>query len=122
AAGVRRGIQRVDRGGGGGALRSQRHLRRKWGRAAAARSVGWRRHVQVDGQQIPAVIVDPHDPNRVFAAVLGHPYGPNAERGVFRSTDGGKTWEKVLYKDENTGAFDVAFDPSNPGTVFATLW
>ena len=75
-----------------------------------------------DGQQIPAVIVDPRDPNRVFAAVLGHPYGPNAERGVFRSTDGGKTWEKVLYKDENTGAFDVVFDPSNPGTVFATLW
>jgi photosystem II stability/assembly factor-like uncharacterized protein len=75
-----------------------------------------------DGQQIPAVIVDPRDPNRVFAAVLGHPYGPNTERGVFRSTDGGKTWEKVLYRDENTGAFDVAFDPSNPQTVFATLW
>jgi len=75
-----------------------------------------------DGQQIPAVIVDPHDPNRVFAAVLGHPYGPNAERGVFRSTDGGKTWERVLYKDENTGAFDVVFDPSNAQTVFAVLW
>ena len=75
-----------------------------------------------DGQQIPAVIVDPHDPNRVFAAVLGHPYGPNEERGVFRSTDGGKTWEKVLYKDENTGAFDVVFDPSNPQTLFAVLW
>ena len=75
-----------------------------------------------DGQQIPAVIVDPHDPNRVFAAVLGHPYGPNTERGVFRSTDGGKTWERVLYKDENTGAFDVVFDPSNAQTVFAVLW
>ncbi|HYK11267.1 MAG TPA: hypothetical protein VEV39_10735 [Gemmatimonadales bacterium] len=75
-----------------------------------------------DGQQIPAVIVDPHDPNRVFAAVLGHPYGPNTERGVFRSTDGGTTWEKVLYTDENTGAFDVAFDASNPQVVFATLW
>src|SRR5512147_629923 len=61
-----------------------------------------------DGQQIPAVIVDPRDPNRVFAAVLGHPYGPNAERGIFRSLDGGASWTKVLYKDENTGAFDVA--------------
>ncbi|HWZ28665.1 MAG TPA: glycosyl hydrolase, partial [Gemmatimonadales bacterium] len=75
-----------------------------------------------DGQQIPAVIVDPHDPTRVFAAVLGHPYGPNAERGVFRSTDGGRSWEKVLYKDENTGAFDVVFNPANPQTVFAVLW
>ena len=75
-----------------------------------------------DGQQIPAVIVDPHDPNRVFAAVLGHPYGPNPERGVFRSMDGGRSWEKVLYKDENTGAFDVVFNPSNPQTLFAVLW
>jgi photosystem II stability/assembly factor-like uncharacterized protein len=75
-----------------------------------------------DGQQIPAVIVDPRDPNRVFAAVLGHPYGPNAERGIFRSTDGGASWTKVLYKDENTGAFDVAFDPADPNTVYAVLW
>ena len=60
----------------------------------------------------PRIIVDPHDPNRVFVAVLGHPYGPNAERGVFRSTDGGETWQKVLYKDENTGAVDLAFDPT----------
>ena len=69
-----------------------------------------------DGQQIPQIIVDPKNPDRLFVAVLGHPYGPNAERGVFRSTDGGKTFEKVLYKDENTGATDVAFDPSNPQT------
>ena len=55
-------------------------------------------------------------PNRLFVAVLGHPYGPNAERGIFRSTDGGKTFEKVLYKDENTGGVDVAFDPTNPHT------
>ena len=75
-----------------------------------------------DGQQIPALIVDPRDPNRVFAAVLGHPYGPNAERGVFRSTDGGATWTKVLYRDENTGAFDVAFDPADANTVYAVLW
>jgi photosystem II stability/assembly factor-like uncharacterized protein len=75
-----------------------------------------------DGQQIPALAIDPHDPNRLFAAVLGHPYGPNEERGIFRSTDGGATWKKVLYKDQNTGAFDVAIDPSNPNTVYATLW
>jgi photosystem II stability/assembly factor-like uncharacterized protein len=75
-----------------------------------------------DGQQIPALLVDPRDPERVFAAVLGHPYGPNAERGVFRSTDGGRNWEKVLYKDENTGAVDLAFDPADSRTVYASLW
>jgi photosystem II stability/assembly factor-like uncharacterized protein len=75
-----------------------------------------------DGQQITNIIIDPHDPNRVFVAVLGHPYGPNAERGVFRSTDGGETWKKVLYKDENTGATDLAFDPSNSQILYADLW
>src|SRR5213593_2099562 len=75
-----------------------------------------------DGQQIPQIAVDPRDPNRILVAVAGHPYGPNAERGIFRSTDGGKTFEKVLYTDENTGAMDVAFDPANPQTVFAVLW
>src|SRR5689334_24217813 len=75
-----------------------------------------------DGQQIPAILVDPRDPNRVLVAVLGHPYGPNAERGVFRSTDGGQNWTKVLYKDENVGAVDLAFDPTNPNTVYAALW
>jgi photosystem II stability/assembly factor-like uncharacterized protein len=75
-----------------------------------------------DGQQIPALAVDPRNPNRIFAAVLGHPYGPNPERGIFRSTDGGATWEKVLFKDENTGGSDVEIDPSNPDTVYASLW
>jgi hypothetical protein len=56
-----------------------------------------------DGQQIPQIIVDPKNPDRVFAAVLGHPYGPNEERGIYRSLDGGKTFERVLYVDENTG-------------------
>src|SRR5271167_214991 len=64
----------------------------------------WKHMGLADGQQIPVIRVDPRDPNRVFVAILGHPYGANKERGVFRSTDGGKTWEKVLYKDENTGA------------------
>ena len=75
-----------------------------------------------DAQQIAAIVVDAKDPNRLFVAALGHPYGPNAERGVFRSTDGGQTFQKVLYKDENTGAADLAFDPSNPQTIYATLW
>ena len=75
-----------------------------------------------DGQQIPAILVDPRDPDRVLVAVLGHPYGANAERGVFRTTNGGKSWEKVLYKDENTGAVALAFDPSDARTVYAALW
>jgi photosystem II stability/assembly factor-like uncharacterized protein len=75
-----------------------------------------------DGQQIPAIAVDPGDPNRLFVAVLGHPYGPNEERGIFRSTDGGRTFAKVLYRDENTGGVDVILDPSNPRIVYAALW
>lgn len=75
-----------------------------------------------DGQQIPALAIDPGDPNRLFAAVLGHPYGPNEERGIFRSTDGGATWQKVLYKDENTGGSDIEMDPSNPDVLYACLW
>ncbi|PYS92034.1 MAG: glycoside hydrolase [Acidobacteria bacterium] len=74
------------------------------------------------GQQIGAIIVDPKDANRILVAVLGHPYGPNEERGVFRSTDGGATFEKVLYKDENTGAIALAFDPKNSKTIYADLW
>jgi photosystem II stability/assembly factor-like uncharacterized protein len=102
-----------------------------------------------DGQQIPQLAVDPRDPNKVFAAVAGHPYGPNKERGVFRSTDGGQNFTKVLpasgngksanenpgnsnsaagnaasgqADDENIGASDVLIDPSNPEIVYATLW
>ncbi len=70
-----------------------------------------------DGQQIGKIVVDPHDPNRLFVAVLGHPYGPNPQRGVFRSTDGGTTFERVLYTDDDTGAFDVTFDPSDAAHV-----
>jgi photosystem II stability/assembly factor-like uncharacterized protein len=75
-----------------------------------------------DAQQIGAILVDPRDPNRVFVAAVGHPYGPNEERGVYRSTDGGTTWQKVLYKDPNIGAIDLAFDPTNAQTVYAVLW
>jgi len=75
-----------------------------------------------DAQQITSILVDPKDPNRVFVAAEGHPYGPNAERGVFRSTDGGQSFQKVLYKDENTGAADLVFDPANSQTIYAALW
>ena len=75
-----------------------------------------------DAQQIASIVIDPHDSNRLFVAALGHPYGPNPERGVFRSTDGGQTFQKVLYKDENTGAADLVLDPSNPRIVYAVLW
>ena len=73
-------------------------------------------------QMIAMVDVDPTNPDRLFVAALGHPYGPNPERGIFRSTDGGKTFEKVLYKDEYTGGNDVRIDPQNPNTVYAALW
>jgi photosystem II stability/assembly factor-like uncharacterized protein len=82
----------------------------------------WRHLGLRDGQQISAILVDPRDRNRLLVAVLGHPYGPNVERGVFRSTDGGESWQKVLYKDENTGAVDLAFDPTNPANVYAVMW
>jgi photosystem II stability/assembly factor-like uncharacterized protein len=75
-----------------------------------------------DAQQISSIIVDPKDPNRVFVAALGHPYGANDERGIYRSTDGGQNWQRVLYKDENTGAMQVALDPSNSQIVYADLW
>ena len=75
-----------------------------------------------NAQQIGGVAIDPKDENRVFVAALGHPYGPNTERGVYRTTDGGKTWERVLYKDENTGAIQVTIDPKNSNIVYADLW
>jgi photosystem II stability/assembly factor-like uncharacterized protein len=75
-----------------------------------------------DGQQIAQLSLDPKNPDRIFVAVAGHPYGPNEERGIYRSLDGGKTFEKVLYRDENVGASDVQIDPSNPQIVYAALW
>ena len=75
-----------------------------------------------NSQGIPALAVDPHNPNRVFAAALGHPYGANEERGIYLSTDGGQNWQKVLSKDANVGGSDVEIDPSNPEIVYASLW
>lgn len=75
-----------------------------------------------DAQQIGGLAIDPTNENRLFVAALGHPYGPNAERGIYRTLDGGKTWEKVLYKDENTGGIQVTIDPKNSNIVYAALW
>ncbi|MGZ4889446.1 MAG: WD40/YVTN/BNR-like repeat-containing protein, partial [Candidatus Angelobacter sp.] len=82
----------------------------------------WKNVGLKDTQHIGALIIDPRNPNIVFVAALGHAYGPNEERGVFRTTDGGATWQKVLYKDNKTGAIDVVFDPNNSSTLFASLW
>ncbi len=75
-----------------------------------------------EGRQIGSILVDLQNSSRVFVAVLGHPYGPNEERGVYRSTNGGETFERVLFKDENTGAIALEFDPFNSQTVYAVLW
>ncbi|MFI5310347.1 MAG: glycoside hydrolase [Gemmatimonadales bacterium] len=80
-------------------------------------------HVWINNdQQIPRIAIDPKNPDRVFVAVLGHPYGPNPDRGILRTTDGGKTWQKVLYKDEYTGGAEVVMDQSNPNIIYASLW
>ena len=104
------GIQRPDLSVGDGIYRSD-DAGKTWTHLGLA-----------EGQQMGGLSIDPRDPNRVFVAVLGHPYGPNPERGVYRSTDGGRHWGKVLYKDENTGAVQVTIDPVNPQIVYADLW
>ena len=73
-------------------------------------------------QQIGGLAIDPKNENRVFVAALGHPYGPNPERGVYRTIDGGKTWKNVLFKDENTGAVQVIIDPKNSDIIYADMW
>ncbi len=75
-----------------------------------------------DTHAVGRIIVHPKNSEIAFVAALGHPFGPNPERGIFRTTDGGKTWSKVLYKDENTGGIDLAFDPNNSNLIFAGLW
>ena len=73
-------------------------------------------------RHIGRIVIDPRNPDIVLVAAMGHSYGPNEERGVFRSTDGGKNWKKVLFKDSATGAIDLCFEPGNPKVVYATLW
>ena len=75
-----------------------------------------------DSRQIAKILVDPENPNVVMTAALGHAYGPNDQRGVFRSVDGGKTWTRTLFKDADTGAVDLAFKPGDAKTVYAALW
>src|SRR5206468_2443436 len=72
--------------------------------------------------RIGNVIIDPRNPEIVLACALGHAYGAQPERGVFRTTDGGKSWEKVLFVDENTGCSDMGVDPNNPRILFAGMW
>jgi photosystem II stability/assembly factor-like uncharacterized protein len=82
----------------------------------------WKHIGLENGQQIGGLAIDPTNENRVFAAVLGHPYGPNKERGVYRTLDGGVSWQQVLYTDENTGAIQVTIDPKNSNIIYADLW
>ena len=82
----------------------------------------WRHLGLADTHAIGRIRVHPTNPERVYVAALGHPFGPNPERGVFRTTDGGGTWEKVLFRDERTGAVDLVMDPVDPDVLYATLW
>ena len=75
-----------------------------------------------DTHHIGKIIIHPTDPNTVWVAAVGHLYSPNKDRGVFKTTDGGKTWKKTLYIDDNTGAIDLQLDPKNPNNVYAALW
>ena len=109
-AGSGEGLQRPDLSVGDGIYRS------------ADGGKSWINTGLKDGLQIGGLAIDPKNENRVFAAVLGHPYGPNEERGVYRTTNGGSTWEKVLYKDENTGAIQVIIDPNNSNIIYADMW
>jgi photosystem II stability/assembly factor-like uncharacterized protein len=104
------GLHRPDLGVGDGIFKSE-DAGRTW------------KHVGLsDVQQVGRVVVHPANPEVVLVAAMGHPYGPSEERGVFRTTDGGRTWEKVLYIDRNTGAGQVEFDVTNPDVVYASLW
>jgi photosystem II stability/assembly factor-like uncharacterized protein len=75
-----------------------------------------------DTRAIGRIAVHPRNPDVAYVAALGHPFGPNPERGIYRTTDGGKNWTKVLYKDENSGGIDLALDPVNPNVIFTSLW
>jgi photosystem II stability/assembly factor-like uncharacterized protein len=82
----------------------------------------WKHMGLADSYHIGRIVIHPRNPDIVFVAALGHLFGPNEERGVYRSKDGGKTWQKMLYRDADTGAVDLAMDPSNPNLIYATLW
>jgi len=104
------GLQRPDLSVGNGIYRS------------VDSGLNWTHLALDDAQQIPDLAVDPRDPNRLYAAVLGHPFGPSSQRGIFRSSDGGKSWAKVLYVDEDTGGSCVKIDPHDPNVLYGALW
>jgi len=104
------GLQRPDLSVGNGIYRS------------ADGGTSWTHLSLDDAQQIPDLAVDPRDPNRLYAAVLGHPYGPSSQRGIYRSVDGGKNWTRMLYIDDDTGGSCVKIDPHDPNILYAGLW
>jgi photosystem II stability/assembly factor-like uncharacterized protein len=105
------GLQRPDLSTGDGVYKST-DAGKTWTHLAALR----------DGQQIGQIAIDPKDPNKVFVAVTGHPYGPNEERGLYLTRDGGATFKRVLYTNDRTGASEVQIDPQNPNIVYAGMW
>ncbi|SPE34078.1 Glycosyl hydrolase (fragment) [Candidatus Sulfopaludibacter sp. SbA3] len=82
----------------------------------------WRKMGLDETRHVGKIVIHPTDPNTVYVAAVGHLWGSNAERGVYKTTDGGMTWSKVLYKDENTGAIDLAMDPKDPNVIFAAMY
>ncbi|HUQ81778.1 MAG TPA: glycosyl hydrolase [Gemmatimonadaceae bacterium] len=82
----------------------------------------WKHLGLTDTQQIGDLVIDPRDPDRAYVAAMGHAFGPNAERGVFRTVDGGRSWKKVLFLNDSTGAMDLTIDPTNPRILFASMW
>src|SRR5689334_14442514 len=109
-AGSGEGLQRPDLSVGNGIYRS----------ADAGKT--WTHLGLENVQQVGGLAIDPRNENRVFVAALGHPYGANPDRGVYRTTDGGKSWQKVLYIDDNTGAIQVTLDPKDANTIYADMW
>lgn len=82
----------------------------------------WKKVGLEDTRHISRVRVHPKNPDLVYVAAIGHAFGPNEQRGVFRSKDGGKTWERILYRDPQAGAIDLTFDPTNANILYASLW
>ena len=82
----------------------------------------WKHMGLADTQSIARIRIDPSDPNLVYVAALGHPYGPNEERGIFKSSDGGATWQRVLFRNNRAGAVDLSMDPNHPRVLYATIW
>ncbi len=105
------GLQRPDLATGDGVYKST-DAGKTWTHLAALR----------DGQQIGQLAIDPKNPNKVFVAVTGHPYGPNEERGLYLSRDGGATFKRVLYTNDRTGASEVQIDPQHPNVIYAGMW